>query len=271
MSSSKSKNIIIIILLVLDLILMSIAIADRAQENRSRMAEEQAIRRVLELNGILVDEGVSFDIDAPRACTVERSPQAEMELTETMIGSCSVNDLGGNILHYTSQDGQALYRGDGEIGVIFSGNRPNMNLSGKDADKFLRRGGLRLYARSEQFVDSDVIVCCALDGYCVYNAKLSFTVSNGEITMINGTRIFNGARSYSDDVVMDSVTAMMRFLEIVRDEGYICSRITTVEAGYFLSVSVSGVSTLSPVWHIKTDTGELYINAVSGKIETITT
>ena len=43
----------------------------------------------------------------------------------------AVNDLGGNILHYTSQDGQALYRGDGEIGVIFSGNRPNMNLSGK--------------------------------------------------------------------------------------------------------------------------------------------
>ena len=271
MSSSKSKNIIIIILVLLDLFLMGISIADRTQEKSALQAQEDAIRQVLELSGIEVDEDISFDISAPAPCTIERSAQAEMQLTEKLIGICSVNDLGGNILYYTSDSGQALYRGDGEIGVIFSGKRPNMGLSAKDADKFLSRGGLRLYTASEQIKDSDVIVCCALDGYCVYNAKLIFTLSGDEIAMVNGTRIFNGTRTYSNDTVMDSVTAMMRFLEIVRDEGYVCSRVTTVEAGYFLSVSVSGVSTLSPVWHIKTDTGELYINAVSGKIETLTT
>jgi len=61
----------------------------------------------------------------------------------------------------------------------------------------------------------------------------------------------------------------MRFLEIVRSEGFICSRLEGLMPGYLMNVTVSGESTLTPVWHIETDTGELFINALSGKQETI--
>lgn len=267
MSSSKSKNIIIIILLLLDVFLFSIVIADKIEAARVQREQEEAICRVLAMNGIELSENISLDMSAPVPCTISRDAESELSMAGKMLGKCNVNDLGGNIIHYTSGRGQAMIRGNGELSIIFSGDRPDMEVNAKSASKLMSRYGIEL-SRDGAFAEgSDITLRCTLDGYSVYNATLTFTVAGDSLSMVNGTCVFGGERSDSSENVMDSATAMMRFLEIVRDEGFICSRIDTVEAGYFLSVSVSGISTLSPVWHISTDTGELYINAVSGKIE----
>lgn len=267
MSSSKSKNIIIIILLLLDIFLFSIVIADKIEAARVQREQEEAIRRVLAINGIELSGEVSLDISAPEPCTIERDAENELSMAGKMLGKCTVNDLGGNIIHYTSERGQAMMRGNGELSIIFSGDRPDMELSAKFAAKFMSRYGIELSREGAVTDGNDITLRCSLGGYSVYNATLTFTAAGDKLSMVNGTCVFGGERSSSSENVMDSATAMMRFLEIVRDDGFICSRIDAVEAGYFLSVSVSGISTLSPVWHICTDTGELYINAVSGKTE----
>lgn len=270
MSSAKTKNLIIIMLVLLNAILLGIVLFDKHEDSRARQAEAEAIGQVLSLNGIELGENVDFRMEAPVPCLLKRDPQAERELIEKMIGSCSVSDLGGNILFYEAESGQAMFRGNGELDVVFGSGGADLGSSdGKAAAKFMGRSGLELYPASQQYEDGDLIVCCGLDGYCVYNAKLVFTLNDDRLMMINGTRIFDGSRSDSAENVMDSITAMMRFIEIVHDEGYICSRISGLEAGYVMSVSVSGECSLSPVWRVITDTGELYINAVSGKLETL--
>ena len=56
----------------------------------------------------------------------------------------------------------------------------------------------------------------------------------------------------------------LRFLELVEREGIICSRLDRLTPGYLMDVTLSGESILTPVWHIETDTVDLYLNALTG-------
>ena len=105
-------------------------------------------------------------------------------------------------------------------------------------------------------------------GCRVYNASIKLTYGDGELVMLSGTRLFDTASRQTSET-MDSLTAVVRFIEAVRGGGYVCSELLDVRCGYVLSVTVSGESTLTPVWEFATDTVSVYINAVTGRAETI--
>ena len=63
--------------------------------------------------------------------------------------------------------------------------------------------------------------------------------------------------------------ALMRFLGLTREKGHICSELRGLELCYAFSASASGEGSLTPAWLIVTDTGEFYINAITGKEEVI--
>ena len=67
--------------------------------------------------------------------------------------------------------------------------------------------------------------------------------------------------------LMDSGSALLRFVEILRAEEFSCTRVDAFRPGYLLSVLVSGESPLTPVWRLETDGGILLINAENGRIE----
>lgn len=276
MSSSKSKNIIIIILALLNAILLMVVIFDKIETWRWSNAEVEALDEVLLQSGIDIDENISFNVSAPSPSVIIRDTASEIELVSKLLGDVDVSDLGGSIYFYESAVGQAILRGTGEMDLVFTGELPD--IGGTDIKalvRFMQRRGVELDADSalikQDNYEAEIGIPCVFDSYSVYNAKLNFSLSEEKLLMINGTMVFDGQRIESDDTVMDCVSALMRFVEIVHDEGFICSRITGVEAGYFMSVSSLGECSLSPVWNISTDTGSLYINAVSGKIETLST
>ena len=132
------------------------------------------------------------------------------------------------------------------------------------AEKLLRSIGVSAVYASDNGEKTDFY--CCFGGVPVYNAILSFTFSDTCLTMLTGTRLFDNAQRASEGDGMDSVSALLRFVEIVRTEGYICSRIDSISAGYSMTVSRSGASELAPVWRIGTDTGVLLIDAGSGEV-----
>ena len=83
--------------------------------------------------------------------------------------------------------------------------------------------------------------------------------------MISGTRVFDSAAKVPGDDLLNSVSVLLRFVELIRDEGYICSRIEAVSPGYLQTVTRSGETELAPVWRIETDAGAVFIDAESGK------
>ncbi len=275
MSTSKSKNIIIIILLLLNIILLSVYIFDRAETRQENEAEIAALERVIKQHGLTMSKDIDFDITAPDSCSIMRNQDNDDKLIEKLIGSLTYKeDRGGNVIFYSTRSGQALLRGTGEIELIYDANLPELDADHvQSVAKLMKKHGIdvneSLAELNQQSDSSTLNIPCVRDGYTVYNSKLNFTVSSNKVMMIKGTRIFDGDVTERGEELVDSVSAIMYFLDSLRSEGYVCSRITGLEAGYFMNVAVSGECTLRPVWRVSTDTGDVYINAVSGKVESL--
>ena len=270
MDTRRIENIIIAILVLLNVFLLAIVLTDHAQARRSERETAKTAVELLAANGIDVGEDVTFAQKTPAVCTVLRDFDREAEQMEALIGANGMEDLGGSIHFYRSERGQAVLRGTGEMDLLLNaGSVPVKGGMEKTAERFLADADIAGLFRSTSASDESVECCCLWNELPVYNARLTFDFSGNDLFMVTGTMLFTEASESSTEGVMDAVSVLMRFVEIVRSEGFICSRLDALTPGYLMSVTVSGESTLTPVWHIETDTGELYVNALSGKTETV--
>ena len=271
MDRKRIENIIIIILVLLNLFLLSVTATDRVKQRRSERETLETVTALLADYGISIGEDAVLLQETPAACTVVRDFDAERSRMKEMIGSGNSEDMGGSILFYHTDRGQAVLRGTGEIDMLLTGGSvPVKGSREKTAAKLFARAGVEtdLWTVSEAAADH-IDCCCLWNGIPVYNAKLGFDFSGLNLSMVSGTLVLNRETQRSTEGVMGPISALMRFMEIVRSEGLICSRLDAMTPGYLMNVTVSGESTLTPVWHIRTDTGEFYLNALSGKTETV--
>ena len=118
--------------------------------------------------------------------------------------------------------------------------------------------------------NEDVTFSCVWSGSTVYNARVTFHFSAGQLCLITGTRLFDTQSArVSLDNCPDGITVLMNFLQSVRSTGDVCTEIRSLELGYFMSSAVSGECTLRPVWCVETDSRAYYIDAETGKSETL--
>ncbi|MBQ8264877.1 MAG: hypothetical protein IJY96_08915 [Oscillospiraceae bacterium] len=274
MSTSKIKNIVIIVLVIVNLFLLSLLIFDKAEAERARQEEIETLISVLHQRGIEVSTRIDFNVSAPLPCRVLRDRESEKALMERLIDYDYIDDMGGNVIFYSSATGQALLRGTGEIELIYDDNIPSLSSDYESSIvKLMKKNGIELYkayAETNSSGDATAISFpCALDGFCVYNSELNFNVAGNRIMMINGTRVFSGNIITEEEDTIDSISVVMSFLELMKAEEKTIMEISELEAGYFMNVAVSGECTLKPVWKIIADGDAYYINAVSGRMESV--
>ena len=269
MDSRKLERIVILILLLLNVFLLAVVLSDSAQTRRSNAETAAALTALLEEDGFSVAEDAIRICAAPPKCTLTRDLQTEHRMIRQLIGKCEVRDQGGNILFYSGTKGQAQLRGSGEMDAIIE--RSSVSSRGgaqRTALRLLRRAGISALPTDRNETDGDTAeLCVTLDGIPVYNAVLRFDFSGGSHYVMSGTRVLDSYTQEESDRLLDSVSVLIRFVELVRDEGYICSRIDSVVPGYLQTVTRSGEAVLSPIWRIDTDAGAFYIDAESGKAE----
>jgi uncharacterized membrane protein len=274
MDTGKIKNIIIIILLAVNIFLLCAVVGDRVQARRAERSAWRSAVTAVEKGGITVSSSLKGSIPTPKLYSVRRDIASEGENVKRLLGECRADDLGGNIWFYSSTKGQASFRGTGECDILFtSGAFGGSDNVAKTAQKAMKKLGLDCDVSSLSVTEDGgartVKASCAWQGGRVYNAQISMTFSGEGLLILSGTRVFDQTVSESSQGVMDQLTVMMRFVEIVQEEGYVCSLLQSMDVGYIMGVSVSGESTLTPVWHFATDAGDIYINALTGKTETV--
>ena len=271
MDNRVLERIVIIILVLLNVFLLTVVLSDRIE---SRRAEAETVERLTE---ILKEKGITAAKDAvivqaapPRQMLV-RSADKESEIVTQLLGTTFQEDLGGNILFYRSDAGQAVFRGSGEVAALFTaGSIPLRGSVEKTSEKLMKSMGMgaELIASG---TDGDTIAsaeyCCCKDGYPVFNAPMHFDYSENGLYMITGTRLFDDRVSLDGSGLLNSVSALMRFAETVGNGEAGCSRLERCQPGYLLSVVVSGESTLIPVWRLETDQGTYLVNAETGRLE----
>ena len=263
MDRRRLETIILIILALLNVFLLSVVFSDSAEARRNAAETVASARLLLEENGITVADGAIRLQSAPAPCTLVRDMQKEGERLRRIIGDFSQEDEGGNIFFYRGEKGQALLRGSGEIDVVLTNSTiPLRGGQARTAQKTLRRMGVAALPVREDGED----FYCTLEGVPVYNAVLHIDYTGSSLLAISGTWLFDPSGKNTEGAGMDSVSVLLRFVEIVRSEGYICSRLDSVQPGYLMTVTRSGEAELAPVWRIETDAGPLMIDAETGRL-----
>lgn len=274
MDTAKIKNIIILMLMAVNVFLGAALLSDRAQARSARASAWDTAVEAVERVGISVSEDISGGIDTPSVYSLRRNMDSEHEHLTDVLGELSADDLGGNIWFYSSPKGQASVRGTGELDILFSADAFS---TGRDAEKaaakLMKKLGMEPDENSAHSYPvaggSTVELNCTWQGCRVFNAQMSFTFGEDHLILISGTRLFDMSVQDGAGGVMDELSVLMRFVDVVGEQGFVCSSLSELEAGYVFSVTVSGEGTLTPVWRFGTDTGDVYINALTGNVETV--
>ena len=273
METSKVKNIMIVILLGLNLFLAALVVLDQSESERAAASSQESVRQVLGQYGVGLSEDIDMSAPAPQAYTVRRDMEKELALMQELLGSVRAEDLGGNIRYYYSAAGQASARGTGELDVLFtSGSTPRGRDTAATAAKVLKKlggeGCAELASVSVSGTSTVVEMPYMFSGGVVFNSRMTLTFGQSGLLMISGVRLFDTAVP-SGTQTMNALTAIVRFAEVIGESGYVCSELLGLDSGYIMTVTVSGESTLTPVWRFTTDTGSIYINAATGSVESV--
>jgi len=266
MDTRRLEQLVIIILAILVLCLLCVVTADRLQAVRDQEELCAQVSALLEENGIRAD---TLRLpETPAQYRLLRDNALEQAMINKLLGAEASEDQGGGIRYYKGARGQAILRGTGELDLLFSGDAAGRGDPARNLDQLFARAGLPLGETDREPEDADTLVrCCLWDGIPILNAVLRVDISGSIISLVTGSIPFQKESERSTEGVMSAATALGRFLDQVRREGIVCSRLEEISSVYLMSVPVSGECTLTPLWRIRTDTGTFYLHAVTGRAE----
>ena len=274
MDSVKVKNFIILVLVIVDLALLVLVVRDAARGSEQRKEAIEGAREVLLSHGISVSGDADLGEREGSSYSVSRSDEAERLAAEAIFGEVEVTDRGGGIVMYSAVSGEVTFRGAGGLEMQYYGiSAPETDEPEKLALEMSRTLGAEAYSEDISSVTegetTTVSVGCSWMGSRIVNCELNYTFKGGKLLYVSGSRPLGESSSERLEEIIDVPTVLMRFIELTQQQGHVCSMLEELELCYLYSGTASGGGSLSPVWQLRTDTGYFYINAITGKEESV--
>lgn len=274
MDSVKVKNFIILVLVIVDLALLVLVVRDAARGSEQRKEAVEGAREVLLSHGISVSEDADLGEREGSSYSVSRSDEAERLAAEAIFGEVEVIDRGGGIVMYSAVSGEVTFRGAGGLEMQYYGiSAPETDEPEKLALEMSRTLGAEAYSEDISSVTegetTTVSVGCSWMDSRIVNCELNYTFKGGKLLYVSGSRPLGESSSERLEEIIDVPTVLMRFIELTQQQGHVCSMLEELELCYLYSGTASGGGSLSPVWQLRTDTGYFYINAITGKEESV--
>lgn len=270
MEWSRLKNITLLILLMTNVCLLVFAVQrtyDRTQ--RERMARSDAIA-FLQRSGVAVDETVVPQENSLKPQFAERKLPVEQKQAQRLLGGAvQVQAHGGEIYHYSNENGTLQLHSDGSFSAEFTAgafpvgaDAPAACISLLDAldyqAQFTHQQGEWLYFSLQ------------MDNWPLFTRGVAVQVVQGDIVAMSGGRRLTGAPVPDESRQTLSVaTALAELGNGIRALGDVCRGIDQLEQGYILGMNLSGNMILTPVWRVSTDTGYYQLELVSGTLTRI--
>lgn len=263
MDNRKIKNLIIYILLAVNAVLAFLVYKDMQDVKNARIAEANSIIEIMANNGIELSYDVAILDSDISVIGVYRDLDTETKYLEKALGDLSMSDQGGNMYYYENESGMAVYYGSGTFNILInSGALDKSSDYEKVAVDFCESLGMEI--ATSYVKDSTVTMYAEVEGVEVLNCEIEANFVNGELFLVTGTRVMAVSKDTDTTEVLSFSTILMKFLQIVKDGGYVCSELVSAELCYVQTVSASGSGSLIPVWKLTTDAGDFYINCITG-------
>lgn len=271
MERARLKSIVIIVLLILNLCLLLLAGGRDRQEKLAQ--EELRLNTVafLQKNGISVLENqIPWD-ELGCVQTTERSGEEERRLAEAMLGTIKDNAT-GIAVEYTGDRGTARFYLDGRFLLsLKEGSTDKVHDPEHQAQKYLQKLGFEV-VRVESKTEGDqtkLVFLQLAEGIPVFTCEIEVLYQNGELRRVQGWRLQGKVqKDNTNQKSLTTPTLLARFVTEIRKNGLSCSEIRAITQGYVYSTgALSSQSTLLPVWRVETDQTNLFLNCVTGKLE----
>jgi len=267
---TKLKNIILLILVITNLALL-VQIAGPAIQSRhaDSQAREDAIRLLLS-RGVEVEESIVPETISLLPRTVERDLVLEERAASALLdGPVSAEARGGEVYRYFNENGSIQFHSDGTLSAQLEPGRFPL---GKDtaASCIGLMEKLGVQGKIVDQVGEELTFRQDWEGFPLFTQQVTLVCRDGCLSAITAGRQLMGRPQEDPSRQTISVaTALIDFLNGVNALGDVCSRIDAIEPGYAASSSLSGPTSLTPVWRVTTDTGAYRLDAVTGAVSRV--
>ena len=215
MDTTKVKNFILVLLLLVNLFLLTIVIADGSAAARTAADAEAYVTEVLAQNGIAVGAGVDLRAEPLQEIALRRDLEAEQRAVSRLLGKVTTEDLGGNILYYRGENGEASFRGTGEFDISLSQGAVE---TGADPVRTAESVLSKLGMDPADLPLAELMSPTSGDAFI-----LTFTFTQDSLLLVSGRRAMDAVSARAEADALDVSTILMRFLDHIRSEGHVCT------------------------------------------------
>lgn len=252
---SKIKNIILLLLVMVNVLLLAMV---GIQVLRSQWGERETRRQtaaVLEKSGItFLPEEIPGELKLT-GVKIELEPGGEEAAQWLLGGETKSQTLGGRVFYHGPR-GSLSVSASGEMEAKLETPLP---LEGDDVGQagreLLSQLGVQVKetGRIAAGERTQVQYIQLWDGVPVSNEEAVLTWGEQGLEELSFRRLSGKQEPLAGGgETLTASTALIRFLGALNQEGYVCSQITDLYAGY--AASGSSVVSLTPAWYVETDT-----------------
>ena len=265
MERYRLKNIIILILVFLNLFLLASLAAQKIAEHSTQRAAMEQLSSLFADDGMQLDPNIISREVPPASRAVSRDTALEKRIAEQLLDEAVTPvDQGGGISTYMAPAGTVYFRSIGIFDAVL--DKPIQDGTG------FCSAFCKTFSCSAPRFDLDdsgtgtAVAYQAKERLTVYNSSIVFTLKDGAVTAVSGTLISDTDTTLpQEQELLTSIAALIAFQHSRQETGSVVSAITGMELCWELQTA-SGSASLTPVWHISTDTADFYVNCVSGTV-----
>ncbi len=265
MDRYRLKNIIILILVLTDLFLLGSLVSRQASRQAARRSSAEHLTELFAADGIQLSPAALSDETPPAPRILARDTAQERQAAAALLGNdLARSDQGGGISSYSSSRGGAMFRSTGAFDAAGT-------LAREDAMDFCQDFCQRYGYTEPSFRllgdGSTATVTRQYDGVPVFNCTVTFSITGGVLDSVSGTLLpdtFTAAPVETEP--LSAIAALTAFQKVRRDTSAAVSSVTELYCCFELQSSASSHMSLVPAWCIVTDTGNYYVNCITGVV-----
>ena len=274
MPVSKLKNLAILILLLANLALALLVVPNRLHVRQETKALHDSLCSLYEQQAITLDPDAIPDTVSLYVLELKEDGSGSLQAARALLGeNVWLHDTSTRYLNeYRSEKGSCSISQSGEFFAELTAQEPQQDLQ-TASRRLLKQMGFSSAALPEPMLAENgaytVSATQQVLGMPVFAGDLVLTWRDGCLAELRGV-FFPGANTLtrvSDSSCMSAADALVRFLSIRYELGWVGSAITGLQQGYIRSETAAAATVrLTPVWRLETDTGLYQINGMTGEV-----
>lgn len=265
---SKIKNIIILLLVIVNVALLAMVGQRRWENEKNQRETRQRVIAMMEKNEIsfLPAEMPGALTLTGRRMTLE--PPGEVQAA-ALVGEITDHGTVGARTTWEGPLGSVTASSSGELEARFTVGAypPGADEAGRGLELLSSLGfEARQTGQETENGQTTFRYVQLWNGVPVPQWTAELTWGTAGLERLSLRRLAGEEEPLTGEGTIDAATALARFLEALNREGYVCSQVTDMYAGY--ATTGSGTVSLRPTWYVETDTDpwRFAVDGVTGAV-----